>query len=53
MSLPLFREVLVAGAHALAEARESGLDDENTAVHVYMAMDAVLEIAKLHLETVH
>jgi hypothetical protein len=40
-------EMVEAGSQMLTECRERQLDDETTAVNVYLAMEGVLEIAIL------
>lgn len=40
-------EMLQAGMEALAECRRRGLDDEDVAVAVYLAMSAVYQMAAL------
>lgn len=42
--LTIFPEMLQAGMEAIAECREQKLDDQDTAVSVYLAMQGIYEI---------
>lgn len=53
--IAVFPEMLKAGAEALAEERKREASDEDTVLAVYLAMEAVLSIAKMraHGSLVH
>lgn len=55
MSTVLFPEMVRAGAEALKEERDRGSDEIETATAVYLAMEAVRQIAVLQFRqgTVH
>ena len=53
MEVVILPEMTIAGTEALLESRKQGLDEEQTALAVYMAMRAVYLIAVLPRETAH
>lgn len=53
MEITILPEMLEAGREALLEAKKAGLGDEQVALAVYMAMEAVREMALLKVETIH
>lgn len=55
MEVVIFPEMITAGEEAFREGKSSGLDDAQICLVIYLAMEAVREIALLRTttETVH
>lgn len=47
----IFPEMIIAGAEELAECRDTGLSDEQTAVAVFLAMQGLLQIKAMRGES--